>query len=373
MFYIIDKDTRNLKAIEPSTFQELKIWERKDIEKWIENYPAILGEELLVVTTEYDQFDKTNDRLDILAVDKKGKLVIIELKRDMAPSSVELQAIKYAAFCSNLALEDVVEIYSDFESSKGKKIDHEQAEKQIREFIENDEFKDFDDQPRIILVAQEFRPDTTSSILWLRSFSVDIECVKLEAYSIKDSAGKESIGIKPAIIIPLPDAKDYIVDRERKETTGAERTRSQEYRWSLFERLITRFKKEYPGITERGSTRDSYLGLPIGYNRLHFEWTIKKRPSPHFIVSFDMENPNYEDNKAILTALEKYKNEIQKEFNDKVVYEYRWGQNWCRLYVARDLEEDGKNLDDWVIEVTKKFYQHLKPKIDHVMGNSKNR
>lgn len=370
MFYIIDKDTRNLKAIEPSTFQELKIWERKDIEKWIENYPTILGEELLVITTEYDQFDKTSDRLDILAIDRKGKLVIIELKRDMAPSSVELQAIKYAAFCSNLTLKDITEIYSDFESLKGKKMDRDQAESQIKEFIQNDEFKDFDDQPRIILVAQEFKADTTSSILWLRSFSVDIECVKLEAYSIEDSSGRKSIGIKPAIIIPLPDAKDYIVDRERKETTGAERTRSQEFRWSLFERLITRFKKECPGVTERGSTRDSWLGLPIGYSALHFEWTIRKRPNPRFIVSFDLEKPNYEDNKAMLNALEKYKNEFQKILNDAVIYDYHWGQNWCRLYVMRDLEEDGRNLDDWVIETTMKFYQFLKPKIDNVITNA---
>ena len=66
----------------PLAGESQKILERQDIEKWVESYPEILGEELLILTTEYDKFDKTNERLDLLAIDKLGNLVIIELKRD---------------------------------------------------------------------------------------------------------------------------------------------------------------------------------------------------------------------------------------------------------------------------------------------------
>ena len=38
------------------------------MQEWISECPRILGEELLTITTEYDKFDKTNKRLDILAV-----------------------------------------------------------------------------------------------------------------------------------------------------------------------------------------------------------------------------------------------------------------------------------------------------------------
>jgi len=164
----------------------------------------------------------------------------------------------------------------------------------------------------------------------------------------------------------LPDAKDFIVSRERKETESNKMTRSEEMRWTMFERLITRFKKEYPGVTERGSTRDSWLGLPIGFTDMHFEWSIRKRPHPHFIVSFDLEKPNLEENKAILKELEKYKEEFQKLINDKITYDYNWGTRWCRLSVVRDIGEDDHLLDDWIIETTKKFYEYLKPKIDKV-------
>ena len=365
MFYLVDQNTKKLKAVNHSTFKELGIWERKDIERWIENYPDILGEKLMIITTEYSEFDKSNDRLDILAVDKKGKLVIIELKRDMAPSSVELQAIKYAAFCSNHRIEDVCEILVDYEQTKGIKISLEQAETQIRDFIEK-EFKGFDDQPRIILVAQTFKQDTTSSVMWLRSFGIDIVCVKLEAYALEASGGKKTIGIKPSIIIPPPDAKNFIVSRERKETETNKMTRSQELRWATFERLINRFKKEFPGITEKGSTKDSYLGLPIGFSDMHFEWSIRKRPHPHFIISFDLEKKDKNKNKIILKELEKYRDEFKSILKDNPSYDYDWTQNWCRLSVSRDIKENDKELDDWIIETTKKFYQYLKPKIETI-------
>ncbi len=78
------------------------VWERNHMEEWISKCPKILGEELLIITTEYDKFDKTSNRLDILAVDNDGKLVVIELKRDMANKFTDLQAIHYAAYISTI-------------------------------------------------------------------------------------------------------------------------------------------------------------------------------------------------------------------------------------------------------------------------------
>jgi len=56
--------------------------ERQHIEKWIEKVLGFLGEDLLIVTNEYNKFDKTNERLDLIALDKEGNVVVIELKRD---------------------------------------------------------------------------------------------------------------------------------------------------------------------------------------------------------------------------------------------------------------------------------------------------
>lgn len=63
--------------------------DRRHIEKCIEKNPDILGEELMILTNEYDRFDKTKERLDLLALDREGNVFIIELKRD---DSVKISA-----------------------------------------------------------------------------------------------------------------------------------------------------------------------------------------------------------------------------------------------------------------------------------------
>lgn len=207
MILLIGKDNEVEDIIKESKFSELGVWERTHIEEWVAKHPEILGEELLTITTEYDKFDKTDERLDVLAIDKNGKLAVIELKRDLASKFVDLQAIHYAAYCSTLNLEQIVQMMADYKSRPKEEIQSE-----IENFIENDDFEDFDNQPRIILAANDFRESTLASVLWLRNNGLDITCVKLQPYKIGSK-----IVVNPDIIIPIPEAKDYMVKVEEKE------------------------------------------------------------------------------------------------------------------------------------------------------------
>jgi hypothetical protein len=63
-----------------------------------------------------------------------------------------------------------------------------------------------------MLVEKEFRPEVTTTMLWLRKFGVDISCIKLMPYKLDD----EKIGIVSSKIIPLLEAEDYIIKSERK-------------------------------------------------------------------------------------------------------------------------------------------------------------
>jgi hypothetical protein len=44
--------------------------------------PLVLGGELLVIQKEFAGFSDTQERLDLLALDKEGSLVVIENKLD---------------------------------------------------------------------------------------------------------------------------------------------------------------------------------------------------------------------------------------------------------------------------------------------------
>ena len=78
-------------------------------------YYADSGEELKIVTNQFAKFEGAKDRLDVLALDGMGRLVVIEVKRDTSGGYQDLQALRYAAFASTFLRKcsHSIEMYSD--------------------------------------------------------------------------------------------------------------------------------------------------------------------------------------------------------------------------------------------------------------------
>lgn len=100
--YQIDKSQNRIKRLAVKQFSDLGFTERAHLQEWLANEPMALGEELLIIQKEFDGFDDTKERLDLLALDKDGNLVIIENKLDDSGRDVVWQALKYASYCSTL-------------------------------------------------------------------------------------------------------------------------------------------------------------------------------------------------------------------------------------------------------------------------------
>lgn len=220
MLFLVDPLGKAAAPINVATFANLQFKERFDIQEWVLNTPTLLGEDLLVVSTEFDRFDRTAERLDVLAIDRKGKLVIIELKRTAVGTAAELQALRYAAFCSTFSLEDVADLFTRFLSSRGESgVSASEARDRILDFVGDPSFQALDDKPRIILAAQEFPPEITATVLWLRSFEVDLRCVRLTPYVV---AGQ--LVVDSSVLIPLPETEAFQIRRERKEIEQSPRS-----------------------------------------------------------------------------------------------------------------------------------------------------
>ena len=112
--YMINEQKNRLERLEEVTFSELGFRERKHLQEWIAKDPNVLGEDLLIIQKEFDGFSETRERLDLLALDKEGNLVIIENKLDDSGKDVTWQALKYASYCSSLTKEDIRNIYQDY-------------------------------------------------------------------------------------------------------------------------------------------------------------------------------------------------------------------------------------------------------------------
>src|ERR1700754_3763084 len=82
----INRKERTLSALERREIADAGFWERRDIQQMMvqseDVFFAEMGEELQLIGEEIRPADFVEDRIDLLAVDPEGSLVVIELKRD---------------------------------------------------------------------------------------------------------------------------------------------------------------------------------------------------------------------------------------------------------------------------------------------------
>ena len=214
MILVVNNDLKSFEKINSDTFVNLNIWERKHVQEWIRQAPEILGEELLVVSIEFDRFSNSSDRLDVLAIDRLGNLVVIELKRDSYAGYADLQSIRYAAMVSSMTIQKLLPYYAHYQK-KYLNIENpseEQSRASIEEFVSDDNFHELSNSPRIILCSEDFSQEITTTVLWLNSNGLDISCIRIKPHQIGDK-----IAIVPSKIIPLQESRQYLIDIKKKE------------------------------------------------------------------------------------------------------------------------------------------------------------
>jgi hypothetical protein len=207
----IDLEQGTAQTMPIVSMADVGLKERDDLQRWISDHPEIVEPDLLLVTAELDRWElkdkKVSDRLDVLFLDSDGALLVAELKRDQAPDTTDSQALKYAAYCSQLTVDDVIEEYSryhkeDIETAKTEVVNHAPA-------LADEELG----PTRIRLVATGFGPSVTTVVLWLRDLGLDIGCVELRARRWSES----SAVLTARQLLPPPAAEDYLVKRRRRE------------------------------------------------------------------------------------------------------------------------------------------------------------
>lgn len=209
-------------------FKDLGLYERADLQRLLRDDISPLGDDLLVVAEEYGNWEDARRRIDLLAIDRTGCLVVIELKRTDDGGHMDLQAIRYAAMVSSLDFADVAAAYAAHRA-KQRPSEEIDARAELEAFLDQAEGSDepaISSEVRIVLVSADFGREITSTVLWLNGFEgMDIRCVRLVPYEI-DS--KVFLDIQQ--VLPLPEAADYQVRLRRKDVArDRARTGSRDY------------------------------------------------------------------------------------------------------------------------------------------------
>lgn len=160
-----------------------------------------------------------------------------------------------------------------------------------------------------------------------------------------------------------------VVTRLSEKSSGTEFT---EKRRKLYDRLIERFKNEIllHDYEIKRNANDHWIQLKVGHRSgIHFEWGLDKTG---LWGGLHLEKSNYEENKKILLELESSREQLEKQLNEKIDFNPHFSKKWCSLDIVNENmmknTENTEQLENWVIDVTKKFCKFLKPKLDEILS-----
>ena len=338
----VELSENRLVRLEKKRFADLNFRERDDLQEWIVGMPDVLGEELLIVQKEFDGFADTRERLDLLALDKEGQLVVIENKLDDSGRDVVWQALKYVAYCSTLKKADIVEIYQNY---LDQCFDGQNAETNLIEFLDvgdlDDTVLNAGNEQRLILVAANFRKEVTATVLWLIGHGIRAQCFRVLSYNL----GKEVL-IDLEQIIPLPEAEDYMIrkaakESEEKSAKGAQK-RLEERRMAFWTRILEELRRRdvarYANISP---SKYHWLPSATGVSDCDYNLIFTKNEAR---VELYLDRSQAE-NKWIFDRLERKQQEIEERFGAELQWQRLDDKKASRICCSHPY--DGFNKENW--------------------------
>ncbi len=311
----IDRSANSIARLDIRTFSELGFSERGHLQEWLAKDPDVLGEPLLIIQKEFAGFGGTNDRLDLLALDLSGNLVVIENKLDDSGKDVVWQTIKYASYCSTLTKNQIIDIYQKYLGEK------QSALEEMQSFFETESIDDIvlnsRNKQRLMMVAAKFRKEVTSTALWLLGFGIDVQCIKITPYSLD-----EQLFLSIDRIIPTPESKDHMVVMAAKEAEDKASELGRDHRYNIRRRFwkftLEEFKNSECNLFDNISAGKSYWqnagsGLAnVAYGLIYTKSNAK--------VELSLNSSIADKNKLVYDKLLKKKDQIEADFG----FSLRW-------------------------------------------------
>jgi len=202
-----DKATK----VERQSLEELALQERQHLQEWVLANPEIIGPGTIVITSEFDRWQAADgslvaDRLDVLALAEDGHLVVVELKRGVAPATTHMQAINYAAMVSRLTPEDVADMYAGSCERSGQPITRDAALELLttKHLLSLEGIR----HPRLMVIASDFPPSVTAAVVWLNEQNVDFSLTRFRSYRVN-----EQVVVSFNRLYPVPDVEEFTIGR----------------------------------------------------------------------------------------------------------------------------------------------------------------
>lgn len=337
--YKVDRPTNSLHSLQEVSFSSLGFTERYHLQEWLAKNPQALtresDDELLIIQKEFAGFDDTKERLDLLAIDKKGNLVIIENKLDDSGRDVVWQALKYAGYCANLRKEQIVVIFQRYLDLYVPEESRPATEIMV-DFLECGSLEGIQINKsltqRVLLVAASFRKEITNTALWLMQFGLRVQCFKVKPYKFG-----EEVFVDISQVIPTPEAESYMIGMALKEAEEQSTNNEMKQRSLIFKafwtKMLDRFRTSSCTLyTNISPSTDHWLSASSGITGLTYGLVfIKKEIRVEFYIGKNMA----ETNTFIFNWLLEHKEAIEAVFGHELQWQTLPGKKACRLTYAK--------------------------------------
>ena len=326
--FLINKETNRIEKVSETTFTALGFRERENLQEWLANNPSSLGEELLIIQKEFDGFNDTKERLDLLALDKQGNLVVIENKLDDAGKDVTWQVLKYASYCSSLNKSQIIKIYQEFLT---KKDSTETAEENISDFFDETDIEEIalnkGATQRVMLVAGDFRKEVTSTVLWLLHYNLRLQCFKVTPYQLG-----EQLFLNVEQIIPMKEAEDYSInmaEKTQEDISSQEELKARHIIrrdfWIKLLKVMNTKGSLYQNISPSTS---NWIGAGSGVRGVGYNFAVSKK---YGRVELYIDRGDFDENKLVYDTLYAMKDEIENKFGGQLHWDRLDDKRACRI------------------------------------------
>ena len=370
----IDSNSNRISRIQSKSFSELGFKEREHLQEWLANEPNALGEELLIIQKEFDGFDDTRERLDLLALDKDGNLVVIENKLDDSGRDVLWQALKYASYCSSLTKQQIVDIYQKYLTRYCDGVD---AKAKLCEFFNISDLEELvlnsGNAQRLVFVAANYRKEVTSTALWLLSHNIQLQCFKVTPYAMSDD-----LFLNVEQIIPTPEAKEFMIGinaKEAEETqTKTEISSRHKIRPEFWARLLDVLRSSDCNIFNNISpSKDNWISTTAGVSGCGYFLIFNKKEIRLELV-FQLSSADR--NKLFFDKLKASEDAINNAFGQPLTWLRQENVKQSKIVFVKECDaydvDNWPELIEWFVTYTIKFESAFKshlPKVNQQLKN----
>jgi hypothetical protein len=174
----------------------------QDLEDWLEKNPHVLIEGEDVIYIGRQRPTNLGRPMDLLAVDRRGRAVVVELKKDRTPRDMIAQALEYTSYIEGLGYEELNSVSTEYFAKNGLSWGslaeaHEATFGTRSDAGGNGGEVAWNYDQVVLLVAQQVSPEIVDVARYLRRHNIDVRAVQFNFFG---SESGERLVITQAVV-----------------------------------------------------------------------------------------------------------------------------------------------------------------------------